>query len=72
MNVDDDNAGLSSSIGHSSFIPLKVLSKEDMETLSLCKGMMERRECQPLVVVFDPRKGYVFFVLFSVSDWLAL
>ncbi|KAK8963461.1 Histone-lysine N-methyltransferase ATXR6 [Platanthera guangdongensis] len=34
----------------------RVLSKDNIETLSLCKRMMERGEC-PLVVGFDPHKG---------------
>jgi len=34
-----------------------VLSKEDFETLNLSRSMMERGECPPLVVVFDPVEG---------------
>ncbi|KAK8936489.1 Histone-lysine N-methyltransferase ATXR6 [Platanthera zijinensis] len=37
---------------------MQLLSKDDMETLSLCKRMMERGQCPPLVVVFDPREGF--------------
>ncbi|KAI4307072.1 hypothetical protein L6164_030302 [Bauhinia variegata] len=37
---------------------MQVLSKEDTETLNLCKRMMERGECPPLVVVSDPLEGF--------------
>ena len=37
------------------------MSKDDTETLNLCKTMMERGEWPPLMVVFDPREGWVFF-----------
>ncbi|OMO98292.1 hypothetical protein COLO4_14015 [Corchorus olitorius] len=37
---------------------MQVLSKEDMETLELCKAMSRRGECPPLVVVFDSCEGY--------------
>ncbi|XP_061364418.1 histone-lysine N-methyltransferase ATXR6 [Gastrolobium bilobum] len=37
---------------------MQVLSKEDTETLNLCKSMMERGECPPLMVVFDPLEGF--------------
>ncbi|XP_052206062.1 histone-lysine N-methyltransferase ATXR6 isoform X2 [Diospyros lotus] len=37
---------------------MQVLSKEDTETLHLCKNMMERGEWPPLMVVFDPREGF--------------
>ena len=39
--------------------PFQVLPKEDIETLNLCKRMMEKGECPPLMVVFDPVEGYV-------------
>jgi len=35
----------------------QVLSKEDTETLNLCRSMMERGECPPLMVVYDPVEG---------------
>ncbi|KAA0042532.1 histone-lysine N-methyltransferase ATXR6 [Cucumis melo var. makuwa] len=38
---------------------MQVLPKEDVETLNLCRSMMERGEWPPLMVVFDPREGYV-------------
>ncbi|KAA8533576.1 hypothetical protein F0562_030990 [Nyssa sinensis] len=37
---------------------MQVLSKEDTETLNLCKNMMERGEWPPLMVVFDPQEGF--------------
>ncbi|XP_022890397.1 histone-lysine N-methyltransferase ATXR6-like [Olea europaea var. sylvestris] len=37
---------------------MQVLSKEDAETLRLCKNMMERGEWPPLMVVFDPLEGF--------------
>ncbi|CAI9774198.1 unnamed protein product [Fraxinus pennsylvanica] len=37
---------------------MQVLSKEDAETLSMCKNMMERGEWPPLMVVFDPLEGF--------------
>ncbi|GMN44363.1 hypothetical protein TIFTF001_013558 [Ficus carica] len=37
---------------------MQVLSKEDAETLNLCKSMMERGEWPPLMVVFDPQEGF--------------
>ncbi|PKU76940.1 histone-lysine N-methyltransferase ATXR6 [Dendrobium catenatum] len=37
---------------------MQVLSKEDAEALNLCKRMMERGECPPLLVVFDPCEGF--------------
>jgi hypothetical protein len=45
-------------------ITVQVLSKEDAETLNLCKRMMNRGEWPPLMVVFDPKEGYVY----KVSD----
>ncbi|XP_065861421.1 histone-lysine N-methyltransferase ATXR6 [Euphorbia lathyris] len=37
---------------------MQVLAKEDIETLNLCKRMMNRGECPPLMVVFDPQEGF--------------
>ncbi|CAA6663352.1 unnamed protein product [Spirodela intermedia] len=37
---------------------LQVLSKEDAETLNICKRMMETGKCPPLMVVFDPNEGF--------------
>ncbi|KAG6389809.1 hypothetical protein SASPL_151283 [Salvia splendens] len=39
-------------------IDIRVMSKDDTETLNLCKTMMERGEWPPLMVVFDPREGF--------------
>ena len=44
----------------------QVLSKQDAEALALCKNMMDRGECPPLMVVFDPYEGY-FNLLISFS-----
>lgn len=38
----------------------QVLSKEDIETLNLCKRMMNRGEWPPLMVEYDPKEGYVY------------
>ncbi|KAL3630719.1 Histone-lysine N-methyltransferase atxr6 [Castilleja foliolosa] len=37
---------------------MQVMSKDDSETLDLCKNMMERGEWPPLMVVSDPQEGY--------------
>ncbi|OMO87912.1 hypothetical protein CCACVL1_08675 [Corchorus capsularis] len=37
---------------------MQVLPKEDIEALNLCKRMMEKGECPPLMVVFDPVEGF--------------
>ncbi|XVF14925.1 hypothetical protein REPUB_Repub09cG0103000 [Reevesia pubescens] len=37
---------------------MQVLSKEDIETLELCRAMSRRGECPPLIVVFDSCEGY--------------
>ncbi|XVF61107.1 hypothetical protein PTKIN_Ptkin08bG0102400 [Pterospermum kingtungense] len=37
---------------------MQVLSKEDMETLELCRAMSRRGECPPLTVVFDSCEGF--------------
>ncbi|KAK3211671.1 hypothetical protein Dsin_016377 [Dipteronia sinensis] len=37
---------------------MQVLSKEDTETLELCRAMSKRGECPPLVVVFDSCEGF--------------
>ncbi|KAK4431307.1 Histone-lysine N-methyltransferase ATXR6 [Sesamum alatum] len=37
---------------------MQVITKDDAETLNLCKNMMERGEWPPLMVVFDPREGF--------------
>lgn len=43
------------------------MSKDDTETLNLCKNMMERGEWPPLMVVFDPREGCVLHFPFLFS-----
>ncbi|KAF8379752.1 hypothetical protein HHK36_029201 [Tetracentron sinense] len=37
---------------------MQVLSREDTETLNLCKNMMEQGEWPPLLVVFDSQEGF--------------
>ncbi|XP_051143127.1 histone-lysine N-methyltransferase ATXR6 [Andrographis paniculata] len=37
---------------------MQVMIKDDMETLTLCKNMMELGEWPPLMVVFDPLEGF--------------
>ncbi|KAL6629741.1 hypothetical protein ACP70R_029506 [Stipagrostis hirtigluma subsp. patula] len=37
---------------------MQVLPREDVETLNLCKRMMERGEWPPLLVVYDPVEGF--------------
>lgn len=37
---------------------MQVLSKEDTETLELCRAMCRRGECPPLVVTFDSCEGF--------------
>ncbi|XP_058104852.1 histone-lysine N-methyltransferase ATXR6 [Magnolia sinica] len=37
---------------------MQVLSREDTETLNLCKNMMEMGEWPPLLVVFDSLEGF--------------
>ncbi|XP_042481958.1 histone-lysine N-methyltransferase ATXR6 [Macadamia integrifolia] len=37
---------------------MQVLSREDTETLNLCKNMLERGEWPPLMVVFDSQEGF--------------
>ncbi|KAL6127536.1 hypothetical protein ACLB2K_070901 [Fragaria x ananassa] len=48
---------------------MQVLSKEDFETLNLCKIMMERGECPPLMVVFDPQEGFTVEADKPIKDW---
>ncbi|KAL9669097.1 hypothetical protein QQ045_006638 [Rhodiola kirilowii] len=37
---------------------MQVMSREDSETLKLCKKMIEVGEWPPLMVVFDPQEGF--------------
>ncbi|KAF5191445.1 Histone-lysine n-methyltransferase atxr6 [Thalictrum thalictroides] len=48
---------------------MQVLSKEDAETLKLCKEMMERGECSPLMVVFDSKEGFTVEADKYIKDW---
>ncbi|EEF43374.1 Histone-lysine N-methyltransferase ATXR6, putative [Ricinus communis] len=47
---------------------MQVLPKEDIETLNLCKSMMDRGECPPLMVVFDPHEGFTVEADRSIKD----
>ncbi|KAJ7965310.1 putative Histone-lysine N-methyltransferase ATXR6 [Quillaja saponaria] len=47
---------------------MQVLSKEDTETLNFCKSMMERGECPPLMIVFDPQEGFTVEADKSIKD----
>ncbi|WCJ27598.1 Histone-lysine N-methyltransferase ATXR6 [Euphorbia peplus] len=47
---------------------MQVLPKEDIETLNLCKRMMDRGECPPLMVVFDPQEGFTVEADKSIKD----
>ncbi|KAL2921776.1 Histone-lysine N-methyltransferase ATXR6 [Bienertia sinuspersici] len=47
---------------------MQVMSKEDTETLNLCKKMMERGEWPPLLVVFDPKEGFTVQADRSIRD----
>ncbi|KAF7816669.1 histone-lysine N-methyltransferase ATXR6 [Senna tora] len=48
---------------------MQVLSKEDTDTLNLCKSMMERGEWPPLMVVFDPQEGFTVEADKCIRDW---
>ncbi|XP_044974228.1 probable Histone-lysine N-methyltransferase ATXR5 [Hordeum vulgare subsp. vulgare] len=37
---------------------MQVLSREDKETIELCRSMLKRGECPPLLVVFDSHEGF--------------
>ncbi|EMS56932.1 Histone-lysine N-methyltransferase ATXR6 [Triticum urartu] len=39
-------------------LTFKVLTKEDKETIELCRSMLKRGECPPLLVVFDSHEGF--------------
>ncbi|KAK7374789.1 hypothetical protein VNO80_08228 [Phaseolus coccineus] len=47
---------------------MQILSKEDTDTLNLCKSMMERGEWPPLMVVFDPLEGFTVEADRSIKD----
>ncbi|KAJ7959376.1 putative Histone-lysine N-methyltransferase ATXR6 [Quillaja saponaria] len=47
---------------------MQVLSKEDSKALNLCKSMMERGECPPVIVVFDPQEGFTVEADRSIKD----
>ncbi|XP_021760679.1 histone-lysine N-methyltransferase ATXR6 [Chenopodium quinoa] len=47
---------------------MQVMSKEDTETLHLCKKMMERGDWPPLLVVFDSKEGFTVQADKSIRD----
>ncbi|OAY59541.1 histone-lysine N-methyltransferase ATXR6 [Manihot esculenta] len=47
---------------------MQVLPKEDIEALNMCKRMMDRGECPPLMVVFDPKEGFTVEADRSIKD----
>ncbi|KAK7394252.1 hypothetical protein VNO78_14774 [Psophocarpus tetragonolobus] len=47
---------------------MQVLSKENTHTLCLCKSMMERGQCPPLMVVYDPLEGFTVEADRSIKD----
>lgn len=47
---------------------MQVMSKEDTDTLNLCKSMMERGEWPPLMVVFDPIEGFTVEADKTIKD----
>ncbi|VAI42501.1 unnamed protein product [Triticum turgidum subsp. durum] len=49
---------------------MQVLPREDAETLSLCKRMMEQGEWPPLLVVFDPVEGTRQALMMIVCNFL--
>ncbi|CAI9283304.1 unnamed protein product [Lactuca saligna] len=48
---------------------MQVLSREDTEAFNLCKSMMRRGECPPLMVVFDPVEGFTVEADKCIKDW---
>ncbi|XP_004234990.1 histone-lysine N-methyltransferase ATXR6 [Solanum lycopersicum] len=48
---------------------MQVLSKDDTETLQLCKNMMKQGEWPPLMVVFDPKEGFTVEADAFIKDW---
>ncbi|XP_071716889.1 histone-lysine N-methyltransferase ATXR6-like [Rutidosis leptorrhynchoides] len=47
---------------------MQVLSREDTDALNLCKTMMKKGECPPLMVVFDPVEGFTVEADKSIKD----
>ncbi|PHT53434.1 putative Histone-lysine N-methyltransferase ATXR5 [Capsicum baccatum] len=48
---------------------MQVLSKDDTDTLDLCKNMMKQGEWPPLMVVFDPKEGFTVEADVFIRDW---
>ncbi|TVU36988.1 hypothetical protein EJB05_18950, partial [Eragrostis curvula] len=47
---------------------MQVLTKEDKETIELCRTMQQRGECPPLLVVFDSREGFTVQADADIKD----
>ncbi|GJM91796.1 hypothetical protein PR202_ga08207 [Eleusine coracana subsp. coracana] len=47
---------------------MQVLTKEDKETIKLCRTMQQRGECPPLLVVFDSREGFTVQADADIKD----
>ncbi|GJN16633.1 hypothetical protein PR202_gb03641 [Eleusine coracana subsp. coracana] len=47
---------------------MQVLTKEDKETIKLCRTMQQRGECHPLLVVFDSREGFTVQADADIKD----
>ncbi|XP_044336298.1 probable Histone-lysine N-methyltransferase ATXR5 [Triticum aestivum] len=47
---------------------MQVLSKEDKEAIELCRSMLKRGECPPLLVVFDSHEGLTMQVDADIKD----
>ncbi|KAL5718738.1 Histone-lysine N-methyltransferase atxr6 [Ranunculus cassubicifolius] len=48
---------------------MQVLSKDDTETLNLCKNMIKQGEWPPLMVVFDSKEGFTVEADKVIKDW---
>lgn len=47
---------------------MQVLTKEDKETIEICRTMQKRGECPPLLVVFDPHEGFTVQADADIKD----
>uniref|UniRef100_A0ACD5WJU0 Uncharacterized protein n=2 Tax=Avena sativa TaxID=4498 RepID=A0ACD5WJU0_AVESA len=47
---------------------MQVLTKEDKETIELCRTMLKRGECPPLLVVFDLHEGFTVQADANIKD----
>uniref|UniRef100_A0A8R7VCN5 Uncharacterized protein n=1 Tax=Triticum urartu TaxID=4572 RepID=A0A8R7VCN5_TRIUA len=51
---------------------MQVLSKDDKEAIELCRSMLKRGECPPLLVVFDSHEGLTMQVDAYIKDYTFL